>query len=150
MTRRETRDLEAAACVLFSTPVHCEEQGDPMSNFGKKLRIGLLLSAIAVAAVTSMPSTLRAQDSQTGELRIGINSTVFIYNNMTTQAVQIMITVCLSDNSAPALVGTVFVVPVGGCRTARMTVPSNSGIGVTPSPAAAGQAIGSYQVREAL
>jgi hypothetical protein len=121
-----------------------------MSNFGRKLRIGLLLAVVAVAAVTFMPSTLRAQDSQTGEFRIGLNSTVFVYTNVTSQPVQIMITVCLNDNSAPALVGNVFVVPAGGCRTARMAVQANSGVGVTPSPVAAGPAVGTYQVREAL
>jgi hypothetical protein len=121
-----------------------------MRQTAKNLQIGLVLAAISLASTTLMPTALGAQDSQNGEFKIGINSTIFVYNNVTAQPVPIMITVCLNDNSAPAVVGNVFVVPTGGCRTARMNVAANSGVGVTPSPVAAGPASGTYQVREAL
>jgi hypothetical protein len=119
-----------------------------MSKFGEKVWIGFIVGLVAVASIASMPHTLHAQDSQTGKFTVGMNATVFIFGNVASQPVRVLLTVCVDTGSQPALVGNLFAVPVGGCRTVTMTVAVNSSIGVTPSQAALGPTSGTYKIRE--
>jgi hypothetical protein len=132
----------------LSTTVITIERGTFMSNFCARVRIGVMAGLVSIASIAFAPGILQAQDSQTGQYTVGVNATVFIYGNLTGQPVKVLLTVCVNGNSQPALVGNVFAVQVGGCRTVTMTVAPNSSIGVTPSQAAAGPASGTYKIRE--
>jgi hypothetical protein len=107
-----------------------------------------MLALISVVSLGLVSNSVRAQDSQIGTFSVPSGSTVFIYNNLTSQNARIQLTVCVNAGSQPALVGGVFAVQVGGCRTARMVVEGDTAVGVQPSPAASGSTSGTYQVRE--
>ena len=119
-----------------------------MTILRKELRIGFIVALISVVSLGLVPNSVRAQDSQNGAFTVGLGAKVFIYNNLTGQNAKIQLTVCVNPGSQPALVGGVFAVQVGGCRTAKMVVEGGTAVSVEPSPAAGAATTGTYQVRE--
>jgi hypothetical protein len=109
---------------------------------------GILGPALLVLLLVSLaPAAADAEGRHDGSFSVTQATSGILYNNLSPDPQTVLLTVCLSPASQPALVsvgGTSFAVPAGNCRSASLVVAASAvATLVTSGP---GTTSGTYQV----
>jgi hypothetical protein len=109
--------------------------------------VGMRGAALPVLLLFLAPAVAGAQGRHDGSFSISQGTSAILYNNLSPEPQSVLLTVCLSPASQPALVsvgGTSFAVPAGNCRSASLVVAASAVATLVPSNQ--GPTSGTYQV----